>query len=328
MLQGIAEFLENYGALGLFIHSFIDAVIFPIPAFFTQVSLSLIHPANALWLATVGYIACLLGTPIGYLIGKLLGKAVLYRILKTEWIESANRMFQKNGEAAILIGAFTPIPFKVFTILSGFLNFPLWKLIAFAALGRAAKFYVVGGLFYWFGRAAESMVKDVSLYMTITVVPLLVIGLVLKRRYTNKKRKKEEAEQAGYVESAQSASHAGSAESVSHVASAETVSHADFAENAGYHHAENAELNEQSEQAGNTGQSEYTSQSDQGVYSRQADDSLLAQHEMAVETENVQERNETAQSKTEEQVQQDIHENTENVKQTQPIQAITREVAE
>jgi len=190
MFQSIVEFLENYGAWGLVIHSFIDAIIFPIPAFFTQVSLSLIAPSDALWLATVGFIACLLGTPIGYLIGKLLGKAVLYRILKKKWIDAANRLFQKNGEAAILIGAFTPIPFKVFTILSGFLSFPLWKLIAYAALGRAVKFYVVGGLFYAFGRAAEGMVKDVSLYLTVTVVPLLVLGLYLKRRIAKKKEMK------------------------------------------------------------------------------------------------------------------------------------------
>lgn len=187
MLQSIAEFLENYGSLGLFIHSFIDAVIFPIPAFFTQVSLSILNPENALWLATVGFIACLLGTPIGYLIGKLLGKAILYKILKQKWIDAATRLFQKNGEAAILVGAFTPIPFKVFTILSGFLNFPLWKLMAFAALGRAVKFYVVGGLFYLFGRAAEGMVKDVSLYLMVIVVPILVIGIYLKRRVDRKK---------------------------------------------------------------------------------------------------------------------------------------------
>lgn len=192
MLQSITDFLEQYGALGLFIHSFIDAVIFPIPAFFTQVSLSIVNPGSALWLATVGYIACLLGTPVGYLIGKLLGKAVMYRILKEKWIDKATELFEKNGEAAIMIGAFTPIPFKVFTILSGFLKFPLWKLILFASLGRAVKFYVVGVLFFLFGRAAEGMVQNVSIYLTIIVVPILLIGIILKRRYDKKKSEKQQ----------------------------------------------------------------------------------------------------------------------------------------
>lgn len=192
MLQQMTEYFAEYGIWGLFLHSFIDAIIFPIPAFFLQVSLSLLDPSNALWLATAGYIGCLLGTPIGYLIGKVFGNKVILKILKASWVESANRMFQKNGEAAILIGSFTPIPFKVFTILSGCLNFPLWRLMVYAALGRAAKFYVVGGLFYFYGKAAENMVQDVSLYLSLTVIPLLLIYFIIKKR---RKKKKEQAEQ-------------------------------------------------------------------------------------------------------------------------------------
>lgn len=82
MIQHFLDFLMEFGALGLFIHAFIDAVIFPIPALFLQIPLSLVNPSNALWLATVGFIGCLLGTPVGYWIGRSLGNAVLYKILK------------------------------------------------------------------------------------------------------------------------------------------------------------------------------------------------------------------------------------------------------
>ncbi|WP_082198202.1 MULTISPECIES: YqaA family protein [Bacillales] len=187
MFQAVVDFLKEFGPLGLFIHSFLDAVIFPIPAFFLQVSLSLLNPSTALWLATVGYIACLLGTPVGYYLGKVMGKSVLYKFLKKEWIDAATDKFQKNGEAAILIGSFTPIPFKVFTILSGCLNFPLWRLIGYAAIGRGLKFYIVGSLFYFYGRAAEHMVKDVSLYIFVVAVPLVVVYLLLRKRSNKKK---------------------------------------------------------------------------------------------------------------------------------------------
>ncbi|EJW15947.1 hypothetical protein PAV_6c00250 [Paenibacillus alvei DSM 29] len=98
MFQNIIDFLMNYGVWGLVIHSFADAVIFPIPAFFLQVPLSLLDPSNALWLATAGYVACLLGTPVGYLIGKVLGHSVLEKILKKSWIDGANQMFKKMGK--------------------------------------------------------------------------------------------------------------------------------------------------------------------------------------------------------------------------------------
>ncbi|MGG1637065.1 hypothetical protein BK120_18170 [Paenibacillus sp. FSL A5-0031] len=193
MFQAVVDFLKDFGPLGLFIHSFLDAVIFPIPAFFLQVSLSILNPSTALWLATVGYIACLLGTPVGYYLGKIMGKSVLYKFLKKEWIDAATDKFQKNGEAAILIGSFTPIPFKVFTILSGCLNFPLWRLIGYAAIGRGLKFYIVGSLFYFYGRAAESMVKDVSLYIFLGAVPILIVYLLLRKR-RNKKKALEDKE--------------------------------------------------------------------------------------------------------------------------------------
>lgn len=97
MFQQIMDFFMNYGAWGLFIHAFADAVIFPIPAFFLQVSLSLLDPSNALWLATIGYIACLLGTPIGYLIGKGLGHSIMYKFSEKGMGRFRHRDVQEEG---------------------------------------------------------------------------------------------------------------------------------------------------------------------------------------------------------------------------------------
>lgn len=188
MFRAIIDFLMDFGSWGLFIHAFADAVIFPIPAFYLQVPLSMINPNQALVLATLGYIGCMLGTPFGYGIGKLLGHSVLEKLLKKSWVDKATEMFQRNGEATILIGAFTPIPFKVFTILSGCVKFPLWRLLIYAAFGRAVKFYVVGFLFYLYGHRADSMVADVSLYICAIAVPLIALFLWIKRR---RKKKRE-----------------------------------------------------------------------------------------------------------------------------------------
>jgi len=191
VLNDILEFLEEFGIWGLAIHSFADAVIFPIPAFFLQVSLSMVNPSSAILLATVGYIACLLGTPFGYLIGKTVGNSILTKLLKKNWIESASTLFQNKGEMAILVGSFTPIPFKVFTILSGSFHYPLWRLMLYASIGRAAKFYVVGILFYMYGRAAESMVDKVSYYLLGAIVPVVIVFLLIKRRKAKKKNRAE-----------------------------------------------------------------------------------------------------------------------------------------
>lgn len=189
----VLEWLRTFGATGLFIHAMIDAIIFPIPAFFLQVSLSVIHPSNALWLATVGYIGCLIGTPIGYGIGKISGKHILSRILKQQRLDSAEALFNKHGEAAIMIGSFTPIPFKIFTLLSGCMNYPLWKLIAYAALGRGVKFYIVGVMFYIYGRSAESMVGRVTTYGMLGVAVVIAAVWLTIRAVRKRKQSKGSA---------------------------------------------------------------------------------------------------------------------------------------
>ena len=60
----------------------IDAIIFPIPALFSQLSLSALSPDRAIWLATIGFVGRLIGTPIGYGIGKVSGNLVLTKIMK------------------------------------------------------------------------------------------------------------------------------------------------------------------------------------------------------------------------------------------------------
>jgi len=166
----------------------LDAIIFPIPAFFLQLSLSAIQPESALWLATIGYAGSLLGTPIGYGIGKMSGKHVLGRVMKQKWLDSASDLFARRGEAAILIGSFTPIPFKIFTVLSGCLNYPLWKLLSYAAIGRAAKFYVVGFLFIIYGRAAEHVVDQVLAYTLMGVgIAITAIWFLIRKLRERKK---------------------------------------------------------------------------------------------------------------------------------------------
>ncbi|MFF0825335.1 YqaA family protein [Brevibacillus sp. NPDC003359] len=187
MVDVIVNFLKEFGAWGMFFHSFVDAVIFPIPAFFTQLSLSMIDPSNAIWLATVGFIGCLLGTPIGYWIGKVAGRSFLGKILKKNWVDSATKMFNRHGEAAILLGAFTPIPFKIFTILSGATNYSLWKLLGYAAIGRAAKFYVVGVLFYVYGTLADKVIDQYFTLILLGIFIVLASGWFLIRKLRTKK---------------------------------------------------------------------------------------------------------------------------------------------
>lgn len=195
MINSVLEFLRSFGDIGLFIHAMIDAIIFPIPAFFLQISLSALNPGNALWLATIGFIGCMIGTPIGYAIGKTSGNLILRKFMKQKQLDSVTEMFRRHGEAAIMIGSFTPIPFKIFTIVSGCMNYPLWKLIGYAAIGRAAKFYAVGILFYIYGHAAEDMVGGSTLTISMLAAgAVIALCWLLVRKIQRRKKEKRQTD--------------------------------------------------------------------------------------------------------------------------------------
>lgn len=185
MFEQITQVFMQYGVWGLFGLSFLDSFIVPVPPFFLQIAMSLIDPAAALRYATVAFTGSILGAPIGYILGKWLGKPILRKILPEKWTKLATEQFDKNGDAAVLIGSFTPIPFKVFTILSGVFNYSLTKLMLFAILGRGIKFYLIGILFHLYGKHAKVLLDE---YLEIAV---LGIGAVVAIAWLvwNKRRK-------------------------------------------------------------------------------------------------------------------------------------------
>lgn len=186
MFDQITEAFMHYGIWGLFGLALLDSFIVPVPPFFMQIAMSLIDPESALRFATVAFTGSILGAPIGYMLGKWLGKPLLAKLLPEKWTALASEQFAKNGDAAVLIGSFTPIPFKVFTILSGVFNYSLVKLLLFAIIGRGLKFYLIGVLFHFYGKHAKVLLDN---YLEVTVLGIGVI-VAIAWFVWNKRRKR------------------------------------------------------------------------------------------------------------------------------------------
>ncbi|GAA4704366.1 YqaA family protein [Brevibacillus fulvus] len=183
MFEQITQIFMQYGVWGLFTLAFLDSFIIPVPPFFLQIAMSLVEPSSALRFSTLAFTGSVLGAPIGFLLGRWLGKPLLRKILPEKWTEKATAIFSKNGDAAVIIGAFTPIPFKVFTILSGVFGYSLVKLMLFAIIGRGVKFYLIGLLFYFYGQQAKDLLDQYLDVGLLAVAAVLFIGwLIWKKR--------------------------------------------------------------------------------------------------------------------------------------------------
>ena len=80
------------------------------------------------------------------------------------------------GAWILFAAAFTPIPFKIFTVAGGALSQPLLPFLLAATIGRAARFFLVAGLFRWAGPRAQPFIDRWFNLLCVLAVLLLVGG--------------------------------------------------------------------------------------------------------------------------------------------------------
>jgi membrane protein YqaA with SNARE-associated domain len=142
---------------------FLEAMIVPV---FPEVMLApmILADRRRAWrLATICTVFSVVGGVFGYAIGYFLfdtiGKGIVEFYGAGAGFEQLRESFAANGPFMIMIGAVTPIPFKVITITSGVAGVDIWTFILFSLIGRGIRFFFPCGLFYFFGPVASEFIE-------------------------------------------------------------------------------------------------------------------------------------------------------------------------
>lgn len=164
------------GPVGLFFVAFIESIFFPIPPDLLLIPLVLLEPTAALWLAAICTAGSVSGAVLGWWIGLRGGRPILHRFVSDHRIEKVEGYYRKYGALAVGIAAFTPIPYKIFTIASGVLRFSLPKLIAVSVVGRGARFFSEAAVLMLWGPQILGFLTDYFELVTLATVAAIVIG--------------------------------------------------------------------------------------------------------------------------------------------------------
>ena len=84
--------------------------------------------------------------------------------------------YQRWDVWAVAIAGFTPIPYKVFTISAGAFLLDFWRFVIASILSRSARFFLVAGLFYFFGPTINRLISRYFNFFSIFFILLLVLG--------------------------------------------------------------------------------------------------------------------------------------------------------
>ena len=170
-----------YGVPALFLLAFAESSFFPIPPDVLLIALALARPKRALYFAAVCSVGSVLGGVAGYGIGYYFWDAIGQPIIDFYHAQVAfatvKLAYQDNAFIAVFTAAFTPIPFKVFTIAGGICEINLFRdLVLASTLGRSLRFFIVAVLFFFFGPPIKTFIDRYFELLTIAFTILLIGG--------------------------------------------------------------------------------------------------------------------------------------------------------
>lgn len=176
-----------YGTPALFVISFMESSFFPIPPDVLQIALSVSKPRRSFYYAGVSAFASVLGGLFGWMIGFMLWSAVgdffthyVPGMSQTN-IEHVGKLYRDNAFVAIFAAAFTPIPFKVFTVSAGIFHqyVSLSTLIVASILGRSTRFFSVATCIFFFGPNVKKLLEKYFEVATLALFALAVGGFLI-----------------------------------------------------------------------------------------------------------------------------------------------------
>ena len=167
--------------------SFIESSFFPIPPDVMIIPMSLAKKEEYLKIFFIATLFSSLGGLFGYFIGSLFtDKAIIlmgFYGYEEQVLQLKNQLNSKGGAYSLWLGTlflagFTPLPFKIFTITSGIINFNIFAFFIICLISRGLRFFIVAYFSVKFGKPFVSFLEKKG-SMWFSVVGILIIILVL-----------------------------------------------------------------------------------------------------------------------------------------------------
>ncbi len=171
-----------YGVPALLVLAFAESSFFPIPPDVLLIALALSIPKKSFRFAAICLVGSVAGGCLGYLFGIFLREPFVELFNWMGHLETYGRVvanYREFGAIYTFAAAFTPIPYKVFTIGAGVaqINFPVF--LGASIIGRAGRFFAVGALIYFFGTRVKKFIDRYFNLLTVAFTVLLVGCFVL-----------------------------------------------------------------------------------------------------------------------------------------------------
>ena len=166
--------------------SFIESSFFPIPPDVMIVPMVLAKKDDYLKIFLIATIFSVLGGVLGYFLGSMFLEISMSIIelynYEDKVFELQDKLSNKAGLifwiGTLFLAGFTPLPYKVFTITSGFIGFNIYVFILISLISRGLRFFIVSYLSMKFGNKFEILLKKEG-FKWFTIIGVLIVLIIL-----------------------------------------------------------------------------------------------------------------------------------------------------
>ena len=171
--------------------SFIESFIFPIPPDVLIIPMTIAKKREWIKIAFIATLGSVLGALLGYMIGYIFFNEIGLRIFELYGVDNSSFLKDKvSSEGGVIawmtllaIAGFTPVPFKLLTITSGFLQFNIFYFFITCLITRGSRFFLISFLIGNFGSTMRKIIEKKLLTISLIVSSILIILAFLIFKY-------------------------------------------------------------------------------------------------------------------------------------------------
>ena len=179
---------SKFANYSLAIVSFIESSFFPVPPDIMIVPMVVAKKEKYFKIFLIATLFSSLGALLGYFIGFLFFNELGIKVFESYGYNNTDFLkdkFQTNGGSfswllILFTAAFTPLPFKLVAIFSGFIQFNLVLFFFTCLLSRGLRFFVVAYLSFRFGSTFSSFLeKKGAFWATVISLTIVILALIV-----------------------------------------------------------------------------------------------------------------------------------------------------
>ena len=168
--------------------SFVESSFFPIPPDILIVPMVIAKKNEYIKIFIIATLFSALGGLFGYFIGsvflELAMKVIEFYGYEQNVFDLQTKLSEKGGLfiwlGILFIAGFTPVPFKVFTITSGIINFNIFIFFFICIISRGLRFFIIAFLSAKFGKVFGNFLeKRGAKWFTVIGIAIVIIATII-----------------------------------------------------------------------------------------------------------------------------------------------------